>query len=82
MHVDLFQLIHSVASVSLTHIMLVETLVASLPYLAAAGLSVFLVKQILKKWNKHLIRTKSFPELLFSLASTGGFFTAFLNIHK
>jgi hypothetical protein len=53
-----------------------------LPYLAVAGVSLYLLKEVLKKWNKHLIKTKSFPEVLFKLASTGGFFTAFLNIHN
>lgn len=51
--------------------------------LVCLGMGVLWIGRIsLLKWNKYMIRTKNFPELLFALASTGGFFTAFLNIHN
>lgn len=62
--------------------MSLELLKSYLPYVGVVGLLLYVVKSGLVRWNKQLVRTTSFPECLFSLASTGGFFTSFLNIHK
>lgn len=49
---------------------------------AVTGVVVFLVYLFLKFVNKRLIKSMNFPEMLFSMASAGGFFTSFLNIHN
>lgn len=59
-----------------------EVIKSCLPYIAVVAASLYVVKLGMMKWNQRLIRTTSFPNILFSLASTGGFFTSFLNIHN